>query len=105
VEEQRKVARKLVKVKALVKVSDGAPVLGRTFDLGRNGVGVLLDVPLRDGIQARVTVGLLLDGVVTPVHTQARVEYCIFSHGEYRIGFQFLQLDFATITMLGRFLH
>lgn len=104
-EEQRKSARKLVKVKALVKAEGGAPVLGRTFDLGRTGVGVLLDVPLREGIQARVSVGLLLDGVVTPIHTQARVEYCIFSSGAYRIGFHFLQVDFATTTLLGRFLH
>lgn len=104
-EEQRKSVRKLVKVKALVNLAGGEPVLGRTFDLGRSGVGVLLDVPLREGVQARVSVGLLVDGVVSPLHLQARVQYCIFSNGEYRIGFQFLQRDVAAVTMLGRFLQ
>src|SRR4051812_2692118 len=92
VEEQRKSERKIVKVKALIKIEGGEAIMGRTFDLGPSGVGVLLDAPLQAGIQARVSVGLLVNGVVTPMHTQARAQYCIFSNGEYRIGFHFLQL-------------
>ena len=104
-EEQRKAERKLVKVKALVKVDGGDAIMGRTFDLGASGVGILLDVPMKTGMQARVSVGLLVNGVVTPMHTQARVQYCIFSSGDYRIGMQFLQLDGATAAMLARFLR
>lgn len=104
-EEQRRSERKIVKVKALVKLADGEGVMGRTFDLGATGVGLLLDVPMKVGVQARVSVGLLVNGVVTPIHTQARVQYCIFSNGDYRLGMQFLQLDTATATMLARFLR
>lgn len=104
-EEQRQSVRKLVKVKALVKVEGGEPIMGRTFDLGSSGVGVLLDLPLKVGVNARVSIGLLINGVVSPVHTQARVQYCIFSNGEYRLGFQFMQLEMATVTLLGRFLR
>jgi hypothetical protein len=105
VEEQRKAERRIVKVKALVKVAGGEAIMGRTFDLGPSGVGLLLDVPMKQGIQARVSIGLLVNGVVTPVHTHARVQYCIFSNGDYRIGMQFLQLDTTTVTMLARFLR
>ena len=104
-EEQRKAERKIVKVKALVKLDGGDAIMGRTFDLGASGVGLLLDVPMKDGVKARVSVGLLVNGVVTPMHTQARVQYCIFSNGDYKIGMQFLQLDAANATMLARFLH
>lgn len=79
--------------------------MGRTFDLGSSGVGVLLDLPLKVGVNARVSIGLLINGVVSPVHTQARVQYCIFSNGEYRLGFQFMQLEMVTVTLLGRFLR
>lgn len=104
-EEQRKTERKLVKVKVLVKLEGGDGIMGRTFDLGASGVGVLLDVPLKMAVQARVSIGLLINGVVTPMHSQARVQYCIFSSGEYRIGFQFLQLNAATAAMLAKFLQ
>jgi c-di-GMP-binding flagellar brake protein YcgR len=105
VEEQRKAERKLVKVKTLVKLEGGDAIMGRSFDLATTGVGVLLEVPLKTGIQARVSIGLLVNGVVAPIHTQGRVQYCIFSNGEYRIGFQFLQLEAATATTLARFLR
>ena len=104
-EEQRKAERKIVKVKALVKMEGGDAIMGRTFDLGASGVGILLDVPMKTGAQARVSVGLLVNGVVTPMHTQARVQYCIFSNGDYRIGMQFLQLEAATAVMLARYLR
>lgn len=104
-EEQRKSERKLVKVKALVKTADGDGIMGRTFDLATSGVGLLLDVPLKNGTQVRVSIGLLVNGVVTPMHAQARVQYCIFSSGAYRVGMQFLQLDANTAIMLGRFLR
>lgn len=104
-EEQRKSERKLVKVKAMIKLESGEAVMGRTFDLGATGVGILLDIPLKTGIQVRVSVGLLVQGIVTPMHAQGRVQYCIFSNGEYRIGFQFLQLEPATVAMLARFLR
>jgi hypothetical protein len=105
VDEQRKSERKVIKVKALVKLEDGEAIMGRTFDLGPNGVGVSLDVPLKTALRARVSIGLLVNGVVTPMHSQAKVQYCIFSAGEYRIGFQFLQLDPAMGSMLARFLR
>lgn len=104
-EEQRKAERKIVKVKALVKLEGGDAIMGRTFDLGTTGVGLLLDVPMKTGVQVRVSVGLLINGVVSPMHTQARVQYCIFSNGDYRIGMQFLQIDTTTATTLARYLR
>lgn len=104
-EELRKTERKLVKVKTLVKPDVGDAIMGRSFDLGASGIGVMLDAPLKEATLARVSIGLLVNGVVTPLHTRARVQYCIFSSGEYRLGFQFMQLDTATATALARFLR
>ncbi|WP_332878755.1 PilZ domain-containing protein [Massilia sp. S19_KUP03_FR1] len=104
-EDKRKAERKMVKVKTLVKLTGGEAIMGRSFDLADNGVGILLDVPLKTGIEARVSIGLLVNGVVDPIHTHARVQYCIFSSGEYRIGFQFTQIDAVTATTLARFLR
>jgi c-di-GMP-binding flagellar brake protein YcgR len=105
VEEQRKAERKLVKAKVMVKLEGGETIMGRTFDLGTSGVGVLLDVPLKIALQVRISVGLLINDAVIPMHSQARVQYCIFSSGEYRMGLQFLQIDAAMATMLAKFLR
>lgn len=105
VDEKRKTDRKMVKVKTLVKLDGGEAIMGRSFDLADTGVGVVLEVPLKTGVQARVSIGLLVNGVVSPIHTQARVQYCIFSNGEYRIGFQFVQLEAVTAKTLARFLR
>jgi hypothetical protein len=31
--------------------------------------------------------------------------YCIFSNGEYKIGFQFLSLELAAMTLLAKFMR
>jgi hypothetical protein len=103
--DQRQSARKIVKVKALVAMEGQAPMQGRTTDLGANGVSVSVPNPLQVGQNGRVGFDLLVDGKLTPISARAKVIYCIFSGGEFKIGFQFLNLELAAMTQLSRFLR
>jgi hypothetical protein len=103
--DQRQSARKIVKVKALIAMEGQAPMPGRTADVGSNGVSVAVQNPLQVGQAGQVSFDLLVDGKLTPIAARAKVIYCIFSGGDFKIGFQFLNLDLAAMTQLSRFLR
>jgi hypothetical protein len=48
---------------------------------------------------------LLVDGNIVPINTRAKASHCILSHGEFKVGFQFLNLDLGAMTALARFLR
>jgi c-di-GMP-binding flagellar brake protein YcgR len=103
--EQRKTARKVLKTKALLALEGGAPVAGRTADIGANGVSVSVPHPLAVGQAVQLSFDLSVDGQITTIKARARALYCIFSNGEFKIGFQFLNLELAAMTALARFLR
>jgi PilZ domain len=103
--EQRQSGRKIVKVKALVAMEGQAPMPGRTSDLGSNGVSIAVEQPLQVGQAGQVGFDLLVDGKLVPIVARAKVIYCIFSGGEFKVGFQFLNLDLNAMTQLSRFLR
>jgi hypothetical protein len=39
------------------------------------------------------------------IQTRSKALYCVFSNGEYKVGFQFLNLDLGAMTVLARFLR
>ena len=80
-------------------------LLGRTSDLGANGVSINLPDPLLVGQTGQVSFDLLVDGKLVPVSCRAKALYCIFSNGEFKVGFQFLSLDLATMTAIARYLR
>ena len=82
-----------------------APVAGRTSDLGANGVSVNLPGPLPVGQTGQVGFDLLVEGKPVAVSGRARALYCIFSNGEFKVGFQFLNLELATMTAIARYLR
>lgn len=103
--EQRKSERKVLRTRARVAMEGAAPVSGRTCDLGANGVSINLPDPLPVGQVAQVSFDLLIDGKVVRVRAHARVLQCIFSSGEFKVGFQFLSLELAAMTAVARFLR
>ncbi|MGB9110414.1 MAG: PilZ domain-containing protein [Telluria sp.] len=103
--DQRQSARKIVKVKAVVAAEGQAPMLGRTADVAANGVSIGIQNPLQVGQVAQVAFDLLVEGRLTPISARARVAYCIFSGGEFKAGFQFLNLELSAMTQLSRFLR
>jgi hypothetical protein len=103
--DQRQSERKIVKVKAVVAMEGQAPVPGRTMDVGANGVSVTVEHPLQVGQSAQVAFDLLVEGKLTPISARSKVIYCIFGGGEFKVGFQFLNLELSAMTQLARFLR
>jgi hypothetical protein len=101
----RQSARKIVKVKAVVATEGQAPIPGRTADVGANGVSIGIQNPLPVGQVAQVGFDLLVEGKLAPISARAKVVYCIFSGGEFKAGFQFLNLELSAMTQLSRFLR
>lgn len=81
------------------------PVPGRTSDIGTNGVSITVPHPLQTGQTGQVGFDLLVDGHPFPLHARVKVMYCIFSSGEFKAGFQFLNLDLNAVSQLSRFLR
>ncbi|UVW30273.1 PilZ domain-containing protein [Massilia sp. H6] len=103
--EQRKSERKLLRTRARVVMEGAAPMSGRTNDLGANGISINLPDPLTNGQTGQISFDLLVDGKLVPVSVQARALYCIFSSGEYKTGFQFMNLELAAMKVVARYLR
>lgn len=103
--DQRQSARKIVKVKAVIAAEGRAPMPGKTSDLGANGVSIAVENPLPVGQVAQVAFDLLVEGKLTPISARSKVIYCIFGGGEFKVGFQFLNLELSAMTQLSRFLR
>lgn len=103
--DQRKTARKILKVKAVVAMEGQAPLPGRTSDIGSNGVSITVPQPLQTGQSGQLSLDLLVDGMPTALRARAKVMYCIFSGGEFKVGFQFMHMDLNAMSQLSRFLR
>ena len=103
--EQRTSERKLLRTRARVAIEGAAPLSGRTGDLGANGVSINLPDPLPVGQTGQVSFELLVEGKLVPISARARALYCIFSNGEFKVGFQFLNLELAAMTAIARYLR
>ncbi|GAB3381744.1 PilZ domain-containing protein [Massilia agri] len=103
--EQRKTERKVLRTRAKVAMEGEAPVTGRTSDIGANGVSINLPDPLLVGQAGVVAFELLVDGKAVPISARAKALYCIFSGGEFKVGFQFLNLELNAMTAIARYLR
>jgi hypothetical protein len=103
--EQRNTSRKILKVKALFNLEGVGTMAGRTLDVGTDGVCLLLDNPLKPGAGGTVQFELFHEGKATPVTARARVQYCILSNGQFKIGFQFVNVELVAMAALSKFLH
>jgi hypothetical protein len=105
VAEQRKTPRKILKVKALVAMNGAAPFVARTSDLGPSGVSITVPQPLQVGQAGQVGFDLLVEGKAFPLRAQVKVMYCLLSSGEFKAGFQFVNLDLNAVTQITRFMR
>jgi hypothetical protein len=103
--EQRTSPRKVLKTRALVVFDGAAPVLSRTSDVGSNGICLTHPQPMPVGEECTLSFELFLDGKLATIKTRSKAMYCIFSNGEYKIGFQFLNLELAAMTQLAKFMR
>jgi hypothetical protein len=103
--EQRKSPRKVLKTKALAAIDGQPPIAGRTVDLGADGVSMTFHDPVELGKSGYVRFDIFIDGRLSTVTAQATARYCIFSQGEFKVGFQFVELDRDASITINRFLR
>lgn len=103
--EQRTSPRKVLKTRAVITFDGAAPLVGRTIDVGANGVCISYPAPIQPGRACELSFELYMDGKSSSVKTRSKASYCIFSSGEYKIGFQFVNVDLSAMTLLARFLR
>jgi len=103
--EQRTSARKILKVKAIVAMDGHAPMLVRTVDISANGLSITVPEPMQTGQAGQISFDLLVEGKAVPIAARVKAMYCIFSSGDFKVGFQFLNLDLNAMTQLSRFLR
>lgn len=102
--DQRQSARKILKLKALVVMDGQPPLLGRTTDIGAHGISVTVGRPMQAGHLGQLGFDLLVEGRLVPIRARAKVMYSILSGDDFKVGFQFLNLDLNATTELARFL-
>lgn len=105
IDEQRRAVRKPLKVKATLTMDGQIPVRGRTFDISGDGVSVALEQPLAAGQPGSIMFDLFLDGVPTRITARIKAAYCIFSSGEFKIGFTFVNLELNSMTAIAKYMR
>lgn len=103
--DQRSGARKIVRSKAVVVMDGMSPKQGRTLDISAGAVSITLDHKLATGDIGMVSFELFVEGRAQVVTCQSRVSYCIFSGDHFKIGFQFMNPDLATMATINKFLR
>lgn len=103
--EQRQSTRKILKVKALVTVDGGETLVARTIDIGGDGMCVAVPQRIVQGTIAMIRFELFHDGKSTSISIKSRAQYAILSSDEFKIGFQFVNLELSAMASISRFLQ
>ncbi|MBD8654188.1 PilZ domain-containing protein [Oxalobacteraceae sp. CFBP 13730] len=104
-QEQRQSPRKVLRTKVLLAIDGRTPFSGKSVDISANGISVNIPDPVPVGLSGQLRFDLMIDGRFTTIDTHAKALHCIFSGGEYKVGFKFQSLDLAGVTALARFLR
>ena len=103
--EQRQTQRKVLKVKALIVPEGGSPLVARTVDVSSSGMCVSVSAPIELGTHSQLRFDLLVDGKPNTIEVRSKVSYCILSGDEFKVGFQFVNLDLSSMTALAKYLR
>ena len=105
VAENRQSVRKVLKTKAQLILNSENFIQARTVDIGLDGIGLVLPSPVIPGQEGRVIISMYFDGKAHLVDSAVKVTYCVFSSGEFRVGFQFASLAPAGGASISAFLR
>lgn len=103
--DQRSVARKIVRAKAVVAMDGMPPMQGRTIDISAQGLSLNFEHKLEAGHMGQLSFELFIDGKAQVLTSRSKVTYCIFSGDHFKIGFQFLNMDSITTSAVNKFLR
>ena len=89
-------------IRVHVKIKEGDKERLQAFEgtvIARNNVGMGESFTVR-----KVSFGQGVERIF-PLHARVKVMYCIFSNGEFKAGFQFVNLDLTAMSQVSRFLR
>lgn len=85
---------------------DGAaPMPARTFDLGLAGMSVTAGHKVEVNTTGQVVFEMLVDGKPQIITCRARVNHCIFSGDEFKIGLVFMPLPPEATAAITKFMR
>ncbi len=94
-----------MRTKVVLAIDGQPPQTGKSVDVSANGISVHIADPLAVGQLGQIRFDLMIEGRFVPIDSRVKALHCIFSHGEYKVGFQFMGLDLASVTALARFMR
>ncbi len=94
-----------MRAKAMVVMDGMSPLPGRTLDISLTGLSLTLGNKLPIGQAGHVSFELFLDGKAQIITCRSNVSYCIFSGDDFKIGFQFVNLELSVLTTITKFLR
>lgn len=89
----------------MIVMDSAAPIAARTFDLGLAGISLTADNKVQVGATGQVVFEMLVEGKPQIVNTRGKVNNCIFSGNEFKIGFVFLPLDNEAAGAITKFMR
>lgn len=103
--ERRLSPRKPLRIKARLTANGSLPMMVKTVDVGRFGMGVIgIARSLAIGQEVRVEFEMAVAGQVHQIDVNSRVSHCTETASDgFKAGLQFVELDPATAALLGRY--
>ena len=89
--------------RAQVALPDGTIVAGHTQDISLDGIAILLDSAIHQGIPYLLRFEIPLNGTMSVIVAKARFVYGVFANsGSFRAGFSFTEKDAQRSAIINR---
>ena len=100
-QDQRRAARKILRLTAQITLPDGTILSGQTADISREGIGFFSPGSLKAGSDCSLDIAIAACGTSAELHLLGRVCHCTkVSEDRYRVGMKFVRIDEATAAVL-----
>jgi hypothetical protein len=100
-QEQRRAARKILRLTAQITLPNGDVLIGQTADVSREGIGFFSPSSIGAGSDCTLSIAISACGTSAELHLVGRVCHCSkVSEDRYRIGMKFVRMDEATAAVL-----
>jgi hypothetical protein len=99
--EQRRAARKILRLTAQILLPSGSLLEGQTADISREGIGFFSPHPIAVGQDCTLSIDVSACGSSAELNLIGRVCHCSkVSEDHYRIGMKFVRMDEKTAAVL-----
>jgi hypothetical protein len=100
-QEQRRAARKVMRLTAQIALPDGVILVGQTADISREGIGFFSPTRLEVGRDCTLTIAIDACGATAELRLVGRVCHCSkVAEDRFRVGMKFIRMDEQTAAVL-----